>query len=828
MKEIDIAHKELLSFKKDFELLKKADISESDTRSKIIDRMFISVLGWDEKNINREGYVKVGYFDYVFSIPGFQFIIEAKRNFIDFKLPQKHNAVTLGTLEKGNTEVIKQVRSYLFEVGLQYAIITNGHQFIIGKFSNTDGTDWRKNKCAIFCSLNDVEERFIDFFNILSKLSIIENCGFKLYLEEVLPRGKKIISTISSKDSELVRNSLSAQLIPMLEQIFGELYSYDELSNKELIKECFIENLEIKKNKSEIEKLFADKPPKLEEVIQARNTQNISIQIQSEIEEYPVGKDIDAPHPIIIVGSKGAGKTTFINYLFKTNLNDTIQKNHPIVYIDFRDYSSKKFKDYQTQVITDILDQIYENYPEMDLHSITALKRIYYKEIKRNDDSIWKYDKDANTERYTEKVNSFIEDSLKNNESHFYKLSEYLIRERRIRLCIIVDNVDQFDIATQKDVFLFSQSINRKGRVNVVLSLREGYYYKWRYQPPFDAFPSNVYHISAPPYKEVLQKRITYALKYLTIGGKSIGSVKSGATIQMDNDSVKSFLLSLQTSLFGDTNSEMLKFIEETTYPNIREGLEIFKQFLISGHTEVDQYILRQKVSPDSKFPIPFWEFVKAVALNNKKYYNHEISIISNLFVPCEGSRNHFLKIKILKFLDERLVLGGQSEKFILLSEILEVFNSAGYNLKVVVNEMDILSKHRLIETDNLISDIESYSEISEQQCICISLKGHYYVNVLKNSFSYIEMVLQDTPIFDDDYFSKIRESFPLSDENGKRQLDLRVEVVKRFTNYLRQEEMKESVESEKIAKGIVNEMFDNNLTYELNRIERRINIIQE
>ena len=823
MKDIDIAHKDFLTFQKEFENLKTSDLTESDTRSKIIDYIFINVLGWEEKNINREGYVHEGYFDYLFTIPGFQFLIEAKKNFVEFTLPAKHRAVTLGTLEKGNSEVIKQVRSYLFEIGLQYAVITNGHQFIIGRFANSDGSDWRKNKCSVLNGLEDVESRFIDFFNILSKQSIIENCGFKLYLDEFAPNGKKIISSIASKDAELIRNSLSANLIPIINNVFGELYNYNELTSKELIQECFIENQEIKKNKSEIEKLFADKPPKLEEVVQIRNTQNLSEQIQKELEDYPIKKDIDAPRPIIIVGSKGAGKTTFINYLFKNNLDDSVHKEHPFVYIDFRDYSSKYFKDYQPQIINDILEKVYDNYADLNLHTNTALKRIYFKEIRRNDESIWSKDKESNNDKYEDKLNAFIENALSDKESHFFKLSEYLIRERRIRLCIIIDNVDQFDISVQKDVFLFSQSINRRGKVNVVLSLREGYYYKWRYQPPFDAFPPNVYHVTAPPYSEVLHKRINYALKNISVIGKSEGVIKSGAKVQIDNESVKDFFLSLEKTLFRNENSEMLKFIQETTYPNIREGLEIFKQFLISGHTEVEQYIIRQRTSPDSKTPIPFWEFVKAVALNNKKYYNKEISIVCNLFAPCEGSRNHFLKIKLLKYLDDKLVKGGQSERFSLLNDMVSTFSSAGYNLRIIINELNLLSKYRLIETDDLVSDTEKITDLIENQSISISLKGHYYLNVLKNEFSYIEMVLQDTPIFDDDYFNKIKEVFPLSDDNGKRQLDLRVEVVRRFMEYLKQEEKKESIESEMIAKGIVNEIFDSSLSHDLYRIENII-----
>ena len=105
MKDIDIAHKDFLTFQRDFNLIKNSDLTESDTRSKLIDYLFINVLGWEEKNINREGYVKDGYFDYLFAIPGFQFLIEAKKNFVEFTLPLKHHSVTLGTLEKGNSEV---------------------------------------------------------------------------------------------------------------------------------------------------------------------------------------------------------------------------------------------------------------------------------------------------------------------------------------------------------------------------------------------------------------------------------------------------------------------------------------------------------------------------------------------------------------------------------------------------------------------------------------------------------------------------------------------------------------------------------------------------
>ena len=76
-----------------------------------------------------------------------------------------------------------------------------------------------------------------------------------------------------------------------------------------------------------MEKLFADKPPKLGEVSQVRHTKNLAGQIKNEMESHPVGlRDVEPPKPMIIVGSKGAGKTTFINYLFKLSFSETFLK----------------------------------------------------------------------------------------------------------------------------------------------------------------------------------------------------------------------------------------------------------------------------------------------------------------------------------------------------------------------------------------------------------------------------------------------------------------------------------------------------------------------
>ena len=276
-------------FIKNYEYLKVQDISESDTRSKLIDRMLIDVLGWDESDISREGHVDSGYFDYKVSIAGLTLIIEAKRHFVDFIFPnEKKRKCKLGTLYKDNKEVIDQIRTYISDCGCDTGIITNGKQYLISKFINTNGTSWKDNKCILYRDFQEIEDNFIEFWNTLSKESIIQNRGIKQLYDTDVSFYKTILSSISDKDNEIVRNDLSAKIASLIDKALGDIYNAnDDEDDMEFIKECYVENKEVIKNKCELNSLFSDNPPALKEVSKARNIDSLGKQIHNEISKYP-------------------------------------------------------------------------------------------------------------------------------------------------------------------------------------------------------------------------------------------------------------------------------------------------------------------------------------------------------------------------------------------------------------------------------------------------------------------------------------------------------------------------------------------------------------
>lgn len=824
MKTIDESKIQFDKFKHNIADFIDSDLNESDTRSKLIDTLLIDVLGWTEHDIKREGKLESGYFDYQVSAPGINFIIEAKRNFNSFSLPSKHKKAKIKSIIRENEEIIKQIRNYSIDIGLQYGVMTNGRQFIIAKLFNIDGNNWLDNECLIFNNIDDIESRYVEFYNNFSKYAIVNNGGFIFDFPIKKFESNTILSTLIDRDKELVRNSLSIKLTPIIDRIFGEIFSDDNEEDKDFIDKCFVENSETKKNRDEIDRLFGDRAPQLANISKAVNTDSVKSQISDEINLDEISiRNATPPKPIIIVGSKGAGKTTFINHFLKVG-NGEVLKNHLISYIDLRSFFDA-YESFDPFIIaSEIIEKTLESYQDLELHSYKVLNRIYHKQIKENDESIWMYDKINNEVEYQRKLSEFIGNARKDSLKHLEFLNKYLIRERRKRIIVIIDNADQYSKEIQEKVFMFSHSLAKGAYCGSIISLREGYYYKWRNSPPFDAYESNVYHITAPKYSEVLLRRIDFTLEALQVEGVSKGENEKGYKVELPNQSVIEFMSGLKDSLFSDANTELVDYLNYTTYPNIREGLRVFKQFLISGHTNVTDYIIRERFKdPNRSSPqiIPIFEFVKAISLNNKLYYNSEISIVHNIFIPPHECNDHFLNLYILKDLVNIFESKGPANKYVLSNKLIENFVGLGYRAGIIINALTYLIKNNFIDTDEQLSDVD-WELLPKDLNIGITSKGHYYYKELVTRFHYIDLCLQDTPIFDKESFEKLKSDFPLSDVNGKRLLSSRLDSVKNFIDYLKLQESKQA-NNVKTIYSLITDHICSGLASDLKRIEKKL-----
>ncbi len=813
-------------FVNNYETYKTINMSESDTRSKLIDTVLIDVLGWDEADIRREGHVDSGYYDYKISIAGFSLIVEAKRQFNDLILPnQNKRKCKLNAIYSSNKDVIDQIRHYLDDCGCDIGVLTNGKQYIIAKFFNTNGIPWKDNNCIVYNGVEDIVNNYVEFWNTLSKESVIRNCGIKQLFDVEMSFSKTVLSSILNKDNEIVRNDLSAKLAPFIDKAFGDIYnSNEEDDDIEFIKECYVENKEVIKNKRELRGLFRDTPPKLNEVVKAVNSDSISHQITDEIESYPSQSSNSAtPKPIIIIGSRGAGKTTFLNFLFKNETDGKNLQDNPYLFVNLmKYYTGADCVDFEN-IYKDLLIQFSDKYPQLNINSLEVLERIYIREINQNKKGVWKYSFENNLDEYQKELASFFKEKMRNSQEHFMAINKYLTREIHKRIVVIFDNADQLSDKIQEQVYLNACSLNTQARFGVVISLREGYYYNWRNRPPFNAFICNAYHIAAPDYGQVLQKRLNYLVKNIQFSKTHsfTGSV-GDKQYMLNDDKIEEFFTGIEGSLFGAKNAPILDFLRHMSFPNIREGLNLFKTFLISGYTDVSEYVLRVLFNKgDHIITIPIHEFVKTIALENKLYYNHRSSKIQNLLYPSSPNSDYFIKYYLLKVLDEQLSFEGNINKFIGYSDLLKKFLEYGYREDVVNKELESLLTDNFIETDKVLSDISWNNLPEETFSITITAKGHYYITELINRFYYIELILQDTPLFEKEVYDNLVQKFPIPEKsNGKKDMKVRIDVVQLFMDYLETIEKKSNNALLQTKYGkLVDNMLTGGLRNDLNKL---------
>lgn len=796
-------------------------MSETDTRCKVVDLIFKDILDWNENDIERERFVQVGFFDYEISTSIFRFVVEAKKSFVQFNLPERSRKVKLKTIYNSNKSVIDQIRSYIFERGLLYGIITNGNQFIIGKFNNTDGTDWKENEMLVYQSLDIIDANFIQFYETISKEYVNHYGRFKLFTESNV--GKTIVrsNNFGRKDDELIRNKISPELIPIITEVFEEINNLENLKEEQILLDCYVKNEDIKKYNSELGFIFSDQPPTFDGRINpVQNTDKTHKQLTEVIH----GTTNILPDPIIIIGGTGAGKSTFIKYFIEVVLDKSTKKNRPILYLDFRNETESTINDTKA-LYQKLLNQLYNNYSNLNLNDFIILKTIYKTEIDYRVKGIWEYLKDE--DKLNEKISEFLEKQYDDPIQHLKKISEYLVNRCNKRLCVVIDNADQLKEEIQKVVFILGHSLHRNLKVLTIISLREGYLYKFKNKPPFDAYHSTIFHITAPPYREVIKKRLKYVISNFQF-----------QKIKLDNDSVKvefnegslsQLFLNLYKTLFDSNSSEILSFLEETSYPNIRIGLEKFKFFLLSGHTKSNLY-MSLEYGKDGRGGIPIWEFVKSVALESNYYYQTNKSTLFNIFYPAESNQNHFTKIRILEYIVDNNTGISKKNNFISVFQIVNDFILAGYTSEIIIEELNLLYSAGLIFTNDFVSDIETEIVLDINNEIGTTQSGVYYVKELINKFFYYDLVLQDTPIYNDKYFDDITASFPESDSYGVRDLNKRKNVVELFIEYLLNQENIEHNRKENdygincLDKQIMNSVKNGSINLELNRLIKVLN----
>lgn len=402
----------------------------------------------------------------------------------------------------------------------------------------------------------------------------------------------------------------------------------------------------------------------------------------------------------------------------------------------------------------------------VDIHQADFVKAVYYDELRRFDKTTKGEMKSIDPTYYEKEKTKFLSELIDRADSHLHASIGHLSKGRNKRIILVMDNADQRNFEIQQEAFLIAQELAATRNLIVFIALRPSTFYQSKTTGALSGYQHKLLTISPPPADEVVQKRLSFAVRVAE--GKVAPAALANIRLKLG-----SVVLFYNATLRSIRNNESIRFfLSNITGGNTRTVIELITGFF--GSPNVDsQKIVRIEESTGS-YKVPLHEFTKHALLGEYAYFNAQSSLVAcNLFdVSIADPREHFLSSLLISYLGSSSgVL--DNDGFASGERILEEMRKFRFSDDQTRSALRRLATKRLIETPH-----EHYREIpvaektpAESFYYRVTSSGLYHVRFWTGSFSFLDAVSTETPIFDQDkrdQIASISSSFEISDRYRK------------------------------------------------------------
>jgi len=727
--------------------------TEQDTRIKVIDRMFIEVLGWTYEKIAAEESSGGGFLDYKFSISGLaRLIVEAKRDGRELgvaKRPSGRAFKLQGPVfnSKAAKEGIKQAIRYCGHKNAELACVTNGREWIVFRGSRLgDGKDTMEGMAFVFPSLESVKEQFQKFYGLLSSESIA-SVSYRAYFQEA--EGQPIRLTAFRKSirepgsAGLIAHSKLGRDIDRVMTSFFRRITGD--NDPDMLSHCFVESRESEEWDRRLVRISEDIVGRVKGI----DTDNAD-ELSRVIERVRCTQRNEF---VIIVGTKGAGKTTFIERFFKLVLSKDILRECVLIRINLADSDGDEngINSWLNQHFLEIAEEaVFGNIPP----SFREIQGMFYDEYTRMRDGTLNHLYEKNKTEFKILFGKHIE-SIRSGRPHDYicRLIRHIAASRRKVPCIIFDNADHFTIDFQERVFRFARSIYENEICLIILPITDTTSWQLSPQGPLQSFPSKVMYLPTPSTKKILKKRIAFIERRIASAKTESGKgYFFGRGIELSVENLQGFVSTLN-EVFINTGL-VAKWIDNLANRDIRRVLELTREVATSPYLNVYEFL--KAYIAQSTVPVSRYSLLKAVVRGKYDIYRvNGNKYVQNIYaLNNDHSTSPLLGLRILQLLRDARRFGN-SDSFITVNQVVDYFRAMTIDPTIVLAWLcNVLSNGLCLSYDPTVK------EISKAKRIGLSPSGHQHLLWGTKDRTYLSCMIPVTPIQNESDYQKLEVSF--------------------------------------------------------------------
>ena len=722
----------------------RGDRNEAQTRFDIIDKVLLDCLDWSREETKVERSFDGKYTDYELGRKKLA-VVEAKKEGLSFKIPSgtiKNNKIKLSTLfslEKSNIkEAVIQAKDYCSERGIQYGIVTNGHQYICFLASRTDGVPVKEGIAIAFISLRDMLENFELAWESMSKHGLEDSSTNQLFRKANIALPKKLSSKLIDYPKFRYKNDLQSNLA-MLSELFIQDVANENEIEKKFYEECYCESGALSKysliSKNILKARYANLFPNNES---SPNLQSVKDKKGLNITSTDISSAL-SKRPIILMGDVGVGKTSFVKNLIISE-KEEIFANSLYVYIDLG-VSGILADNIESFVVSEIKKQFIEK--GLDVEDFNFLKGVYASELSKFATGRWGFLEESDPKEYHTKIAQLLDEKVNDLQNHLKRSIEYYTNSNQKQVVVFIDNADQRSYEDQQSAFLASQELAINWKVIVFISVRPNTFYESKMSGALSAYPTKVFTISPPRIEEMLDKRLRFAIDLAK--GSDI-PLRKFQNIHVNAENIEYMIKAILMSL--SYKDDIYAFLINITGGNVRSVLEFITKFIGNGNVDANKIIRIMK--EQGKYYIPIHEFTKAALLGDFSHYDPKSSIAMNVFDISYPDKNEYflclIALAYLNFQDSP----KDKDNFMDSQALFDELQSLGYSSEQIETCITKMINKKIIDTSERITFKESSSRINPSpNLLRISSVGAYHFLKWVGDFTYLDAMLFDTPILD-------------------------------------------------------------------------------